>query len=323
MAESSTVLFLDEESGASEAVSQEPSGFLRSLANYSSWGLMGALAGLFLGCTIFTLVILLNNTTSYSNHALLDDIHNLYRELHRAERNITQLQSLLDCIQCINATLLITNIHTNGTIVVYNATNGTYFELVTYTIDLGETVGEQGAQITLLDEIVGDLVGNNTVERDSFRLEITDFVPLPGIYPNTTFVPFEDQGVFAYNFNESGVFDTSNDTYVLVKKDVLVSASFGIYYVANGTDPNLICMLFPFLNSSIFMSPPLVGAGNQALNLTAIGFPFDHAGTVNGAGQFEALQGMELNVQCTSGEPQPFALSPSTFFAMRVNSLIV
>lgn len=323
MTEATTTLFLDEESGAADTIPQPSSGILQSLGTYSGWVLGAALAGLFLGCTIFTLVILLNNTTSYSNHALLDDIHNLYRELHRVERNVTQLQSFLDCIQCVNATLLITNIHTNGTIVVYNTTNGTYFELVTYTIEVGETVAEQGAQITLLDEIVGNLVGNNTVESDTFRLEITDFVPIDGLYPNTTFVPFEDEGIYTYNFNQSGVFDTSNSTYVLVNRSVLVSASFGIYYVANGTDPNLICMLFPFLNSSIFMDPPLVGAGNQALNLTAIGFPFDHAGTVNGAGQFEALQGMELNVQCTSGEPQPFAISPSTFLAVRVDSLIV
>jgi hypothetical protein len=239
-------------------------------------------------------------------------------------RNITELQTLLNCTSCINGTLYITNIHTNGSIIVYNSSSGEYFNLVNYTIDLGETVAEQGAELAVLNEAVSELVANASTPTDEFRFDITDFVPIDGLYPNITFVPFQDNNFFfSYMYNASGVFDTSNSTYVLVEKEVLVDASFGVYYAANGTDPNLLCMLFPFLNSSIFLDPPLIGCGQQAVNLTSIPvFPFDHSGTLNGAGQFKALVGMQLNLQCTAAEPQPFVITPSSFLAMRVTYLL-
>ncbi|MBS1583971.1 MAG: hypothetical protein JSS82_00275 [Bacteroidetes bacterium] len=296
-----------------------------STASFFGISLSTILLGFALAVAIYTLVILNGNTEGYSNHQLESKLNDLRRdfnrEIRRAIHNITELQTLLNCTQCIDGILYITNIHTNGTIVVYNSSSGTYFNIVNYTIDLGVTVDEQGAEITDINNTV-TMILTDGVPTDEFRLEISDFILIDGLYPNVTFVPFRDAGIFSYIINGSDVFDTSNNTYALVNKEALVSGSFGIYYAANGTDPNLLCMLFPYLNSSIFMNPPLIGAGNQAGNLTALGFPFDHAGTVNGAGQFKATVGMELNIQCTAVEPQPFAITPSSFFSLKVNYIV-
>jgi hypothetical protein len=310
----------EEEFGAAGAARASP-----GIAGTMTWGIWAAfitVGVLFsVASLIYVYTVLNASTVDYANHELLQDYRRLREDLRTLRRRVNIIERWKNQTQlCINCTssevLIITAIATNGSITVYNSSSGQTFELVNYTVQLGQNVSE-------LQATVDQLVINGSTPEESIRLEVMNLVPLAGTLPNSSFIPFGNVGFYTYVVNGGqGVFDTSNTTYVGINRPALIDVEYGLYFAANGTRPELICMLMPFLNSTIFAFPPVSANANTGVNVSNVLAPF-HVGTIVGSGRAVAQPGWQLNVQCSIAMDNPYFILPSSFISFQVVTLDV
>lgn len=249
-------------------------------------------------------------STSYSNHNLLSRLNTLEHNFKALNRSFYKLTN---CISCTDEVLYVTNINSSGAITVYNSTGGFYFNIVNYTIDLGVDFAVQQAQIDALQEEVANITAQSLIPPHSIRLSANDLELISGTLPNSSIIQFENGGDYSFDYDNEVVFDTSNASFVGMKKRALVRVTAGIYFAGNGTEPQILCMMMVNFSSAFFTVPVPMAFTLDSVNVTSIGFPFEELGASESPTMFVAEPGWQLNIQCSIAQPSPMIIVPTSF----------